>query len=267
MEKHSKICDLVIGFYRIKETFGGEFDRYHRGGEFNFEVIDAMETDIYRLKNEIHSVFRHGADLEEWVLERESLFDLIIGSIFHEMLHLKEYIYTLQSYEPRYILFEERKKDRKIDSHQDDFLKYSKEIVREARENLPKKAVEVRNLFEDALSLMKGILRKYRTSKRLIRVLYLDRKLLNSIYGENGLELIYGIMYKGGPMEGYFRAGASFLKDGFYEFALRAFEEALNVASGSVQEGELRQEIKKRCQLLQKRHPEIVEVKKLLARI
>lgn len=262
MEKQNEICDLVIGFYSLKNKFGEEFACYEKSGKFNFSLFDELEKDLYRLKNRIHAVFRYG---EEETLDREYLFDLIIGSIFHEALHLKEYIYTLDSYGPRYRLLDQKERHMRTDSHQDDFIKYSREILTEAKENLPKKAIEVRNLFEDALSLLEGILRKYRGSRRLIRVLYLERELLTSIYGKNGLENVYTIMYKGGPMEGYFRVGASFLKNGFYELAVKTFEEALNRGSGSVHEAELKQEIKKRCELLQKKRPEMVE--KILAKV
>lgn len=261
-EKHDKICDMVIGFYRIKSKFGKDFERYQKEGKFDFSAMDEMEKDLYSLKNETHSVFRYNVDE---TIDREHLFDLVVSSIFHEALHLKEYIYTLQRYEPRYKTFAEKERYRKTDSFQDDFLKYSREIVGEARENLPKKAVEVRNLFWDALSLLEGVLKKHRTSRRLIRVLYLQRALLESVYGGNGLEDVYRIMYKGGCMEGYFRVGASFLKGGFYELAVKIFEEALDADSGSVHERELRQEIKRKCLLLQKRQPGVVE--KILARL
>ncbi len=261
-EKHGKICDLVIGFFRIKKKFGEEFDHYEKSGKLNFRSLDELEKALYQLKNETHAVFRYDA---EETLHREHLFDLIIGSIFHEALHLKEYVYTLERYEPRYKLFAERQGRMRIDSRQDTFLQHSREILKEAEENLPKKAVEVTNLFKDALSLIEGVLRKYRAGRRLIRVLYLERELLNSIYGGNGLENVYRIMYKGGPMEGYFRVGASFLKDGFYELAVKTFEEALNKGCGSTREHELREEIKKRCRLLQKKRPGMA--KKILARI
>ena len=261
-DKQDNICDLVIGFYRTKEKFGKEFNRYEKSGKFAFKVLDELEKDLYRLKNKTHAVFRFGA---EDTLDRQHLFDLIISSIFHEALHLKEYIYTLDNYEPRYALFEKKERQIRIDSHQDDFLKYSREILSEAKGNLPKKVIEVRNLFEDALSLLESILRKYRASKRLIRILYLERELLSSIYGEKGLENAYKLMYKGGPMEGYFRVGASFLKDGFYDLAVKSFEKALNTGSGNSREQELQQEIKKRCQLLQKKRPGVAE--KILARI
>jgi hypothetical protein len=266
-ERLSEICDLVIGFYRVKKKFEKEFKHYQKQGKFNFKAIDEMEVDLYNLKNETHAVFRHDVESNGRVPEREDLFDLIISSIFHETLHLKEYIYTLQSYETRYISFADRKKNGRIDSIQDDFLKYSREIVREAKENLPRKTTELKSLLEDALSLMEGTLKKYRTGKRLMRVLYLERELLSSIYGENGLEYIYRIMYKGGVMEGYFRVGASFLKGGFYDFAMKAFEEALSGDGGSEQENELRQEIKKKCQLLQKKQLGDARVQKILARI
>ena len=266
-ERLDEICELVIGFYKVKEKFGKEFKHYQKQGKFNFKAIDAMEVDLYKLKNKTHTVFRNNVEASGGILEREDLFDLIIGSIFHEALHLKEYIYALQSYEARYMSFAGKKRKGRIDSIQDDFLKHSREIVREAKENLPRKTTELKSLLEDALSLMEGTLKKYRTSRRLMRILYLERDLLNSIYGENGLEYVYGIMYKGSAMEGYFRVGASFLKGGFHDFAIRAFGEALSANSSNDRENELRQEIKKKCQFLQKKQPGDARVQKILARI
>ena len=259
--ERGKICDLATGFYRVKEKFEIAFEEYRKKGSFNFKAMDEMEKDLYHLKNEIHAVFRYG---EEKSLEREHLFDLIIGSIFHEALHVKEYIYTLESYAARYRLLE-KKRLRALETYQDEFIKYSKEIVEEAKKNLPRKTAEVKNLFEEALSLLENILRKYRSSRRIIRCLYLERELLDRVYGKNGLNHIYGIMYKGGPMEGYFRVGASFLKDGFYEPAVEAFQEALHSDCGVMNGDGLRQEIKKRCLMLQKKKPGIA--KKILAKI
>jgi len=260
--ERQKICDLATGFYTTKAKFNKAFKHYEKmKGTFDFKVIDEFEKDLFHLKNNTHFAFRHNP---EGSLDREHLFDLIIGSIFHESLHLKEYIYTLESYEPKYRLLEKQYLKR-TDSYQDEFLKYSRGILKEAKENLPKKAIEVKSLFEDALSLLENMLKKYRTNKRLIRCLYMEREILNSTYGKNGLQNLYRFMYKGGAMEGFYRVGASFLKDGFYEPAAKAFEEAINADSGSANANELRQEIKKRCQLLQRKHPGMAE--KILAEI
>ena len=266
-DRLSKICEVVIDFYRIRGKFEKEFRYYRKEGKFRFETIDALESELYHLKSKTHDAFRYDPDSKSKILESEDLFDLIVGSIFHEALHLKEYVYTLQSYAPRYVSFAARKKDRQVENHQNNFLKYSREIVREAMESLPKKVAEVKNLFEDALSLVVRILKKHRASKRIIRILYLERELMNSVYGENGLEYIYKVMYKDGPMEGYFHVGASFLKSGFYDLAAKAFEESLNACAETDRRNELCMEIKKKCQFLEKKQPGITKVQKILARI
>lgn len=266
-DRLSKICEVVIDFYRIREKFEKEFEYYRKEGKFKFETIDSLESELYRLKNKTHDAFRYDPDSKLKILESEDLFDLIVGSIFHEALHLKEYVYTLQNYGPRYVSFAAKKKTMHVENRHDNFFKYSREILKEAMERLPQKASEVKTLFEDALSLIVRILKKHRASKKVIRILYLEKELMNSVYGPNGLEYVYRVMYKGGAMEGYFHVGASFLKGGFYDMAVTAFEESLNACAESDFGNEVCMEIKKKCQFIEKKQPGITKVRKILARV
>jgi len=250
--KHDDVCNVIISFYKVKKSFGEACAYYEKKGKFDFSALGKLEEDLYMVKEGTHSVFRYGGEV---VLDRPCLFDLVIGSIFHELLHLKEYVYTLESYQPKYRVFEDKQRHKETNGGRIRFLDRSREIVKEAKENLPAKTEEIKDLFEDALSLLDAILKKYRASRRLIRVLYLEREIVESIYGKGGLEKVYDIMYPGGAMEGYFRAGASFLNDGFYKFAVKAFEESLDAGKGSKRENEIKGQIKKKCQLLEKKRP------------
>ena len=225
--RDTSLCELLIDFYMVTSAFEKEYARFKEKGEFAFPVMDAMEVDLFHLKNATHGIFREDTHDHEGGVNAEDLFDLVIGSIFHEALHLKEYIYTLVTYESRYRLFEKQAGSRKLAEHERDFLRYGKEIVREARENMPVKADEVRDLFRDATRQMEVILAQHRGNERVIRVLYVERELLELIYGENGLARVYEMIFPGGALEGYARAGSSFHKSGFYNEAAEAYALAL----------------------------------------
>lgn len=242
---------------KAKVRFDEEFESWESTGSFDFGVMDKLEEDLYHLKNRTHLSLRDGNELNSGFIQKADLFDLIIGSIFHEALHLKEYIYTLRSYAPRYNSFADRKKNRKLDVYTDDFLKHSMAIVNEAKTNLPKKAYEVKNLFEDALLLIEDIIKKYRSNSRVIRTLFTSSEILDRVYGENGLDALYSKIYRKGPAQGYLKVGASFMKDGFHEEAFGALEKAGRAAKRDGLADSLGEDILKKCQQLAKVHPQL----------
>lgn len=257
IDKQAEICEIITGFMKAKVRFNGEFESWESAGSFDSAVMDRLEEDLYHLKSRTHLALRDGKEQNSGFIQKADLFDLIIGSIFHEALHLKEYIYTLRSYAPRYNSFAGRKKNRKLDIYTDDFLKHSMAIVNEAKTNLPKKAYEVKNLFEDALLLIEDIIKKYRSNSRVIRTLFTSSEILDRVYGENGLEALYSKIYREGPAQGYLKVGASFMKDGFHKEAFNALEKAARAAKRDGLADALGENILKKCQQLQKVYPQL----------
>ena len=268
IEKQDDICEILTGFMKSKVRFDREFESWQSDNTFDFASMDKLEEELYHLKNRTHLTLRDGGRENSGFIQKADLFDLIIGSIFHEALHLKEYIYTLRSYAPRYSSFAGRKRGGKLDVYTDDFLKHSMAIVNEAETNLPKKAYEVKNLFEDALLLLEDIIKKYRGNSRVIRTLFTFGGTLDEVYGKDGLDMLYSRIYRNGPSEGYLRVAASFIKDGFYEPAYKALEKAAAAAKRDEIPDSLRGDILKKCQQLQKIHPQLKEqAEKLISKI
>ncbi len=268
VNKQSEICEILSGFLRAKVKFEQAYRSWRETGHFDFKIMDILETELYNLKNKTHQALRNPEEGNSGFVQKADLFDLIVGSIFHETLHLKEYIYTLTSYAPRYRAYADRKKRERIDSYTDSFLKHSMAIVNEAKTHLPEKANEVKNLFDDALLLLENIIKKYRNNSRIIRTIFTSVDTVEKIYGENGLQTLYSRIYKNGPPEGYLRVGASFTKDGFHDFALEAFESAAETLNKAVSPETVRQEILKKCHQLKKKHPASKEkVERLISKI
>jgi tetratricopeptide (TPR) repeat protein len=190
---------------------------------------------MFTLKEKTHNIFRAGKrDKKKRVITGdEELFDLIIASIFHELLHLKEYVYTLEAYTTRYSHLKSSFKKAKIKISESDFIKYSHQIILEAKEGLPNKASEVENLFENAYTHLKRCLPQYNNDNTFIRTLFIDNATLDK-YITGGLKTFYKLMYKYRTIEGFYIVGNSFKESGFYDKADEAFrlaiEESKNIS-------------------------------------
>lgn len=225
----SDIGSLILKFYGLMSDYLKEVNFYKKNKKYNFNRIDSITTKLYFLKNSIHEFFREKVYLKSSnKITEEDLFDLIIGSIFHEMLHLKEYVYTLESYKDRYDEFEREMEKRKITSYENDFLIHCRQIVDEAKLGLPEKTKELYDLYYSALYQIEGMLKKYRNNSSITRVLYINCNIIKEVYHKGGIEQLYDIIYKCGALSGYFIAGKHFEKQKFTQKAIEAFNKAID---------------------------------------
>ena len=56
---------------------------------------------LYRLKERTHALFRGPGGIVRGSTHREALFDLAVGSLFHEAMKLRENLYQREVYGPR----------------------------------------------------------------------------------------------------------------------------------------------------------------------
>ena len=54
---------------------------------------DGEDSVLFRLKERCHALFRGGEQPSEVVMRREALFDLAVGSLFHEAMKFRENLY------------------------------------------------------------------------------------------------------------------------------------------------------------------------------
>jgi len=211
----TSIAEIVINSLRVFSEFKAEYNSFRKVKKLDFGRIDRLEKELFDLKDATHALFRAETAVKKEIKETD-LYDLIVSSIFHEMLHLKEYIYILDKYEPSFDLIEKRLEDKELEDFKKDFLRHSREMVGEAKLGLPLKIQGINEVVEDAIKHLGQIIRHNSFDSHMLRSIFVSKKLVESIYGENGLEKLYDSIYEGGWVEGYFLVAESFTKSGFY---------------------------------------------------
>ncbi|MEK7270199.1 MAG: hypothetical protein AAB215_04565 [Planctomycetota bacterium] len=265
----SVFAGLLPSFLRVRAEFEQEIQARREGGLLSFERIDQMETRLYHLKNETHRLHSRNRLSGSRAVKPDVLFDLLVGSIFHEMLHLKEYLYSITSYGPEYeTLFKSREGSQKgtIDSELAALLR---RILDAARVELPRKTKEVQGLFQSATLQMERILRESPEDVRLPRLLYSSEPDLDEIYGPRGLAEVFSRIYPGGAAEGFSRVGSSFLAAGFVVEGVAAFRRGLecfaDVKGDSEDVRRLVLPIREHLEEIQTRWPETTGIPEALA--
>jgi hypothetical protein len=103
--KSSSLVDIVRDFLTAHRILRRVAERQRRG-ELQFEEIRALVGDgeeavLFRLKERSHALFRDGISDDAQPIAPGVLFDLAVGSLFHEAMKLRENFYQRASYGPK----------------------------------------------------------------------------------------------------------------------------------------------------------------------
>jgi tetratricopeptide (TPR) repeat protein len=224
--KDLEIVEIVRGFLKSMLIFADMVNGYHEGNlkfSKSEELVDVTRSSpLFDLKERCHSRFRYHEG--EPCDEKEKLFDLTIGSIFHEAMKLKENLYQLEVYGPRYLELEARLGNPLPER---EFHRFRKIILR-AEQGLKEGMEDLKELFQDVKEQLCELLREYSKNQLLVRFLLENRTLLQKVYGRGGLEKIFASMFKGGIDQAYWAAGNSYLESQYFDMAHRVLKKALN---------------------------------------
>jgi len=103
--REPRIVDILRDFLdvhlRIREIVAE-----HRAGTLRFQHVTRLVSDdesssLFRLKERCHAIYRDPSNASRRPGHREALFDLAVGSLFHEAMKLREDLYQSESYGPR----------------------------------------------------------------------------------------------------------------------------------------------------------------------
>ncbi|GAG25313.1 unnamed protein product, partial [marine sediment metagenome] len=99
------LVDIVRDFLVVDQAMRSLLERY-RSGTLRFEEVrDGIAADegsaLFRLKERCHALFRLGKGAPHVARPREVLFDLAVGSLFHETMKVRENFYQREIYGPR----------------------------------------------------------------------------------------------------------------------------------------------------------------------
>src|SRR5262245_17554134 len=104
MRGTTRILEILRDFVEVDRLVRG-LARRHRAHGLRFPELAALIRDdessvLFRLKERTHALFR-GPVAVRGSTHREALFDLAVGSLFHEAMKLRENLYQREVYGPR----------------------------------------------------------------------------------------------------------------------------------------------------------------------
>jgi len=230
--KDLEIVEIVNGFLKSAFIFADLLKEYHQGNlKFSTveKLVDTTETNpLFDLKERCHSRFRYQE--AQSCNEKEKLFDLTIGSIFHEAMKLKENLYQLEVYGPQYMEFEKRlgNSSRSMNPLPEGESRRFEKIMLRAEQGLKEGIEDLEKLFRDVKEQLAELLREYSKNQLLTRFLLENRSLIQRVYGRRGQEKFFAEMFKGGIDQAYWTAGNSYLESQYFDMAHHVFKKALS---------------------------------------
>jgi len=229
-QQERKVVEIVRNFLLAIRTFQQQYNKY-RQGSLRFSdlaqfVDDRGESVLFALKESCQTLFRHSSAP---VLQKEQIFDLTIGSIFHLAMKLREDLYQLEVYGPRYSELSARGDHSQ---GQGNLIREFKKIISRTEESFKEGVEEINVLFQDVFRQFQELLGEYRENGLLARFLLEESDLLKEVFRIDSVEDIFRTLYGSNEAQGYHLAGESYFQSAFYAKAIKAFTQALEKSPG-----------------------------------
>jgi len=226
-KEHWVIFEIVRDFLVSYLQFKTIYEKY-KNKLLKFNDLDEFVTDkdptlpLFNLKESCHMLFRYAK--EGNCSDEEKLLDIAIGSIFHEAMKIRENLYQLEVYRPRYLQIRNRLRSY---AYEKNFLQQFEKIGIRAEKRLAESMAEANRLFQDTLKQLADLLPGYKDNSVLMRFLIRNKHLLQRSFGKRkGLKVIDKI-FPGGLREAYVVEGKSYLESEHYDLAADFFYQAL----------------------------------------
>ena len=178
-----------------------------------FDDVEEFVTDkdptvpLFNLKESCHMLFRYQE--EEHCSDEEKLLDLAVGSIFHEAMKLRENLYQLEVYKPRYLQIQDSKE---TSDYERNLLQEFIKIGARTEKRLAESVKETKRLLRDTLNQLAHLLPRYKNNHALMRFLLRNKEFMQQAFGQRkGLKIIAD-MFPGGLAEAYAREGQGYLR-------------------------------------------------------
>ena len=222
------ILAMIKGLLLAEAAFR-DIHRLYKEGRLRFSDIgrwvdDKGQSLLYDLKEKSRSIFRQtnhqSFHRKEWVL------DLAVGSIFHEAMKLRENIYQLEFYRPKYLQY---MRGMGSSAYEKDYLRQFERIISKAELGTMEGIDETRSLFRDAKAQLMDFFKENKENPFLVRFLLENQPLLRSVYGSQGTKRIFELMFPKGTLEAYQVAARSYLQSGHFDLSAACFSKALRM--------------------------------------
>jgi tetratricopeptide (TPR) repeat protein len=160
--------------------------------------------------------------------KNEWLLDLAIGSIFHEAMKLRENIYQMEIYRPKYLQYKMKVRKSSYE-YEKDYLQQFERIILKAEQGVHEGMEETRSLFEDAMAQLIDFFKEHSKNPFLARFLLDHQSLLQQVYGSKGSKELFNLMFEKGLLDAYYWAGRSYLESEHYDLSFQYFAKALKI--------------------------------------
>jgi hypothetical protein len=224
------LLEMVRGLFLSEVAFQEIFKKY-KEGHLHFPDIgkwvdDKGQSLLYNLKERCHSLFRYSG--KGPIHKNEWLLDLAIGSIFHEAMKLRENIYQMEVYQPKYLQYKS-KIGKSAYEYETNYLQQFERIMSKAEQGLHEGMEETQSLFKDATEQLIHFFKKNSKNPFLARFLLEHQPLLEKVYGSKGTKDVFNLMFKKGFLDAYYLAGRSFLQSQHYDLSSLYFSKAFKM--------------------------------------
>jgi len=219
MRAESAIVDIARDFlaaHRALRAIGAS----EAAGSLRFDEVrefvgDDERSVLFRLKERCHALFR-GDDSE---IATSALFDLAVGSLFHEAMKLREHVYQADVYAPKVAALRARGV-----SDESGLLAEFDKLVRDARVRLKESVAESRVLLGRTTAQFRVLLSSYADNGLLARFLVENAGELARAFDRSEDAALADLHGSAGAA--WRRAAWSYLASGFFAEATRALAEA-----------------------------------------
>lgn len=186
-----------------------------RQGGLSFSTIENFVDDrgkscLFRLKEMCHDLFRSSDDASY----KEKLYDITVGYIFHEAMKLRENLYQIEYYKPKYDMgsHELTRLERKI-------VHEIGNLINKAEKRTKEGLREIKILSRELVEQLKDLIKLYKTNYLVPRFVFENEKTLVQVFGRKGFEELLEDMYRDGRSLLMFKAAQSYLDSEYYSMA------------------------------------------------
>lgn len=218
------LVDIVRDFLAASRVMRGLLAGY-RSGELQFselrELIGDDESSVlFRLKERCHALFRPRDPEAGISMQREALFDLAVGSLFHEAMKFRENFYQREFYGPRVRLLRSQRKEG-----DEALFREFERILAAVSTRLDEGVHENEVLMAQTGAQLRLLLAEHPESDFAIRYLVENQERTEEVFATP----IDGLLTEltGSAAEGFTRVGRSYLDSGFYQEADAALAAAI----------------------------------------
>lgn len=230
----SGLVEIVREFLAAHRLLRKVSERY-RAGALAFDEVGELVGDdersvLFRLKERCHVLFR--GERADGEIGPTALFDLAVGSLFHEAMKFRENFYQRSAYGPKV-----RALRRAVVHDESGLLSEFEKLIDAAGVRIDESLQELDTLLGQTKGQFRLLLAAHAEEGSVARVVAARSGELAAVLGTSS-EALLAELY-GGAAAAWSQAGRSFLASGFFSEAAAALREAARLGQSPAADARL----------------------------